>query len=108
MEVVFVALANPVRLAILDLLSKGECCLCQITPCFSQDPSVICRHLHILEQAGLIVARREGRWMRYRIADVTVLKLVTTARRLVRKIGSERHTTRRREALEPMTKTNAQ
>lgn len=95
MEVVFAALANPVRLAILDLLSGGERCLCEITPCFSQDPSVICRHLHILEQAGLIVSRRDGRWMRYRIAVPAVLKLVATARQLTRRTGSGRIISRR-------------
>jgi ArsR family transcriptional regulator len=76
------ALGNEHRLKIVDFLSNGECCVCKITPLFKLDPSVVSRHLAILEQSGIIVSRREGRWIHYRIADRQVLRLVEIARRI--------------------------
>ena len=70
------ALGNEHRLKIVELLSKGECCVCKITPKFKLDPSVISRHLAILERAGIIKSRREGRWIHYQIADRQVLRLI--------------------------------
>jgi ArsR family transcriptional regulator len=76
------ALGNEHRLKIVELLSSGECCVCKITPEFKLDPSVVSRHLAILEQAGIIVSRRDGRWIHYRIRDRQVLRLMEIARRI--------------------------
>lgn len=79
---ILAALGHEHRLKIVELLSAGECCVCKITPEFKLDPSVVSRHLAILEQAGIIKSRREGRWIHYRIRDRQVLRLVEIARRI--------------------------
>ena len=76
------ALGNEHRLKIVELLSSGECCVCKITPKFKLDPSVVSRHLAILEQSGVIKSRREGRWIHYQIADQQVLRLIEIARKI--------------------------
>jgi DNA-binding transcriptional ArsR family regulator len=79
---VLAALGSEHRLKIVELLRSGERCVCEITPEFGLDPSVISRHLAVLERAGVIVSRRAGRWIHYRIADRRVLRLLEEARRM--------------------------
>ncbi len=78
-ESLFAALGNDVRLNIVGLLVKGERCLCEIAPHFHQDPSVICRHLQLLERAGVVISRRDGQRIFYRLADRRTVKLLETA-----------------------------
>lgn len=78
-ESLFAALGNDVRLSIVELLTKGETCLCEIAPQFRQDQSVICRHLQLLERAGVITSRRDGQRILYRLADHRTVRLVETA-----------------------------
>lgn len=77
---VLAALGSEHRLKIVELLRGGERCVCEITPEFELDPSVVSRHLAVLEQAGVIVARRFGRWIFYRVADDRILQLAALAR----------------------------
>jgi ArsR family transcriptional regulator, arsenate/arsenite/antimonite-responsive transcriptional repressor len=77
------ALGNEHRLKIVALLAGGERCVCHIAPEFELDPSVVSRHLAVLEQAGVIVSRRDGRWIHYRVADPRVLRLVGIAREMM-------------------------
>lgn len=79
------ALGNEHRLRLVELLAAGERCVCQLTPEFPLDTSVVSRHLAILEAVGAIVARRQGRWTHYRIADRRVLRLVAMARQIAEK-----------------------
>jgi ArsR family transcriptional regulator len=79
---VLAALGSEHRLKIVELLRGGERCVCEITPEFELDPSVVSRHLAVLEQAGVIVSRRTGRRIHYRIADRRVLRLVDLVQRL--------------------------
>ena len=79
---VLAALGSEHRLKIVELLRGGERCVCEITPEFELDPSVVSRHLAVLEQAGVIVSRRAGRWIHYRIADRRVLRLLDAARQM--------------------------
>jgi DNA-binding transcriptional ArsR family regulator len=76
------ALGSEPRLRIVELLIPGERCVCEITPQFELDPSVVSRHLAILGRAGIVTGRREGRWIYYRIADQRVLRLLEIARRM--------------------------
>jgi DNA-binding transcriptional ArsR family regulator len=78
-ESLFAALGNDVRLRIVGLLTKGETCLCEIAPLFRQDQSVICRHLQLLERAGVVLSRRDGQRILYRLADHRTVRLVETA-----------------------------
>jgi DNA-binding transcriptional ArsR family regulator len=63
------ALSDPGRLRIVAALFPGELCVCQILELLELAPSTVSKHLAILRAAGLIDARKEGRWMYYRIAD---------------------------------------
>jgi ArsR family transcriptional regulator, arsenate/arsenite/antimonite-responsive transcriptional repressor len=59
------ALADPNRVRMLLALRGGELCVCQITELFGLAPSTVSKHLSILNQAGLAVSRKDGRWIYY-------------------------------------------
>ena len=59
------ALADENRLRMLMALQEGEVCVCQITELMGLAMSTVSNHLSILYQAGLVNARKEGRWMYY-------------------------------------------
>ncbi len=62
------ALADRQRLRILLLLAGGELCVCQVVAVIRLAGSTISKHLSILTGAGLIAARKQGRWVYYRLA----------------------------------------
>lgn len=61
------ALSDPTRLRILDLLAGGERCVCQLTEATGAAQSRLSFHLKALREAGLLRARRSGRWMYYSV-----------------------------------------
>ena len=64
------ALSDPNRVRVLMALHKrGELCVCQIVELLGLAPSTVSKHLFILKSAGLVDARKQGRWMYYRPAD---------------------------------------
>lgn len=64
----FSALADETRLRILHLVADQEVCVCFFIEALEEPQSKISRHLAFLRRAGLVHARREGKWMHYRIA----------------------------------------
>ena len=92
------ALGSEYRMRMVELLAAGERCVCEITPHFPTSFSVVSHHLSVLEQAGIVTSRRDGRWMRYRLADDSVLELLGLARQLARNCKSGRRTARRPRA----------
>jgi ArsR family transcriptional regulator len=64
------ALSDGNRVRALQALKNGEVCVCQITEFLGLSPSTASKHLSILRTAGLVDARKEGRWMYYRLAGV--------------------------------------
>ena len=82
---VFKAVADVTRLSILKLLTGGELCICEIMLALKKPQSSISHNLSILEDAGLIKERKEGKWCLYRISDETVMDMVNLARLLKRK-----------------------
>ena len=66
------ALADGNRLRALMALATGELCVCQIIELLGLAPSTVSKHMAILRQARLVEARKEGRWMYYRLADQRV------------------------------------
>jgi ArsR family transcriptional regulator len=65
---VYKALAHPARLRILAMLRGGELCVCQITAVLGLATSTVSAHLSELRRAGLVVERKDGRWVAYRLA----------------------------------------
>ena len=59
------ALADENRVRMLLALRGGELCVCQITELLGLALSTTSKHLSILYQAGLVDARKEGRWIYY-------------------------------------------
>ena len=64
----FAALADPTRLRLLNLMAGREVCVCYFVKILRQGQPKISRHLAYLRKAGIVTARREGKWMHYRIA----------------------------------------
>ena len=63
----FAALADPTRLRLLNLVQGREVCVCYLVDVLGQSQSKISRHLAYLRHADLVEARREGKWMHYRL-----------------------------------------
>lgn len=64
----FAALADPTRRAILARLARGEATVSELAAPFDVSLPAISKHLKVLEQAGLMARRREGRIHRCRLA----------------------------------------
>ncbi len=67
----FAALADPTRLRLLNLIGRREVCVCYFVEILRQGQPKISRHLAYLRKAGIVAARREGKWMHYRIVPQT-------------------------------------
>ena len=61
----FQALSDETRLAILDMLRGGECCVCDLQDALDAAQSRLSFHLKVLRDAGLVRDRKEGRWSFY-------------------------------------------
>jgi ArsR family transcriptional regulator len=68
----FHALSDPTRLLILERLRSGEQCVCDLTSALDATQSRLSFHLKVLKDAGLVLDRRDGRWVHYRL-DAEVL-----------------------------------
>lgn len=64
---IFKALADETRLKIVDMLSCGEMCACDILEPFNITQPTLSYHMKILTECGLVNAKRDGAWMRYSI-----------------------------------------
>lgn len=63
----FKALADPVRLEVVQALGGGERCVCDLTQGLGLAQSRLSFHLKVMREAGLIEAREQGRWVYYRL-----------------------------------------
>jgi ArsR family transcriptional regulator len=63
----FAALADRTRLRLLNLMDGREVCVCYFVEILSQSQPKISRHLAYLRAGGVVAARRDGKWMHYRI-----------------------------------------
>jgi ArsR family transcriptional regulator len=63
----FAALVDRTRLRLLNLIAGREVCVCYLVEVLRQSQPKISRHLAYLRKAGVVAARREGKWMHYRI-----------------------------------------
>jgi ArsR family transcriptional regulator len=64
----FKAFADPVRLRLLNLLAEGEVCVCHLHAALDLPQSTVSRHLAYLRRRRLVVGRKEGLWVHYRLA----------------------------------------
>lgn len=59
------AIADPNRLKIIDLLSCGSLCACDLLKHFDFSQPTLSHHMKVLQAVGLVEARKEGRWQHY-------------------------------------------
>ncbi|MEO5929579.1 MAG: metalloregulator ArsR/SmtB family transcription factor [Candidatus Kapaibacterium sp.] len=69
LEVLFSALADRTRLRLLNLMNNGEVCVCFFVEILQTNQPKISRHLAYLRRAGIVGARRDGKWIHYRIVE---------------------------------------
>ncbi|KEF42898.1 MAG: ArsR family transcriptional regulator [Cyanobium sp. CACIAM 14] len=66
------ALADPIRLRIVEALGDGERCVCDLTGELGLAQSRLSFHLKVMKEAGLLGDRQEGRWVYYRLRPETI------------------------------------
>src|SRR6184192_3214163 len=68
-ELLFKALADRTRLRIINLIGGDELCVCFLVEVLNINQPKISRHLAYLRRARVVTARREGKWMHYRLTE---------------------------------------
>jgi DNA-binding transcriptional ArsR family regulator len=71
---VFKALAHPSRLFILEQLTDGERCVCELTDMIGSDMSTVSKHLSVLKSAGVIQDDKRGLQVYYRLKMPCILR----------------------------------
>jgi ArsR family transcriptional regulator len=71
------AIADPVRLQLVDVLRKhaGKVCVCELVPLFDLSQSTISHHLKVLRDAGVVASERRGLWAYYYVVPGAVDEL---------------------------------
>lgn len=68
------ALAHPTRLFIVDELSRGERCVCELRDMIGADISTVSKHLSVLKAAGVVEDDKRGLQVWYRLRVPCILK----------------------------------
>ena len=77
----FALLSDPGRVRVLfALLEAGETCVCDLAEMVHMSPSALSHGLRLLRTAGVVTNRRDGRMIRYRLADSHVRLLLDITR----------------------------
>ena len=82
LEHVFSGLADKTRLKILSLLANEELCACEVMAALELTQPTASHHLGILERSGVVLSRREGKWVFFRLADPKVEALLSKGSQL--------------------------
>jgi len=61
----FHALSDETRLEIVGMLSGGERCVCELMDALDVAQSRLSFHLRVLKEAGIVIDRKDGRWVHY-------------------------------------------
>jgi len=78
------AMAHPTRLFIVDELSRGERCVCELTKMIGNDISTVSKHLSVLKKAGIIEDDKRGLQVFYRLRVPCVLNFFHCAESVIR------------------------
>jgi len=78
------AMAHPTRLFIVDELSRGERCVCELTKMIGHDISTVSKHLSVLKKAGIIEDDKRGLQVFYRLRVPCVLNFFHCAESVIR------------------------
>jgi ArsR family transcriptional regulator len=71
------ALADPVRLQLVDVLRKhaGKVCVCELVPLFDLSQPTVSHHLKVLREAGVVDSERRGLWAYYYVTPDSLKEL---------------------------------
>jgi len=86
----FAALADPTRLRLLNLMDGREVCVCYFVEVLKQGQPKISRHLAYLRKAGIVEARRDGKWMHYRIERPDDVRAVSILEATLRSLKGDK------------------
>jgi ArsR family transcriptional regulator len=81
------ALAHPSRLFIVDELSRGERCVCELTEMVGADVSTVSKHLALLKQAGVVLDERRGQQVFYRLRVPCILNFFGCVEAVLEEVG---------------------
>jgi DNA-binding transcriptional ArsR family regulator len=76
LEAFFAALGDATRLKMLKLIGDEELCSCEVMAALELTQPTTSHHLGILERAGILTSKRNGKWVFYKIANAKVRNLV--------------------------------
>jgi ArsR family transcriptional regulator, lead/cadmium/zinc/bismuth-responsive transcriptional repressor len=85
---IFKVLGDPTRVRILDVLSRGELCVCHLAQLLGLTDSAISHQLRLLRNTRIVRSRRDGRLIYYALDDKHVLTLFRQGLRHVEEHGS--------------------
>ena len=85
----FYALSHPVRLRIVQLLAQEEHCVCHLTAALRKRQPYVSQQLAVLRDSRLVLDRRDGLMIYYRLASPSVIELVTAMVEAMRAQGRE-------------------
>ena len=81
------ALSHPSRLFIVDELSRGERCVCELTEMIGADVSTVSKHLSVLKSAGLVVDDKRGANVYYRLRVPCVLDFFGCVEKVLQEVA---------------------
>lgn len=81
------ALAHPSRLFIVDELSRGERCVCELTEMIGADVSTVSKHLALLKKAGVVLDERRGQQVFYRLRVPCILNFFGCVEVVLNEVG---------------------
>ena len=84
------ALAHPTRLFIVDELSRGERCVCELTEMIGADVSTVSKHLAVLKRAGVVLDEKQGQQVFYRLRVPCILNFFGCVEAVLAEMGRRR------------------
>jgi DNA-binding transcriptional ArsR family regulator len=83
------AMAHPTRLFVVEELSRGERCVCELTEMVGADVSTISKHLAVLKAAGIVAPEKRGSRIYYRLRMPCVLNFFGCVESVIKTIARE-------------------
>ncbi|GAB6180503.1 metalloregulator ArsR/SmtB family transcription factor [Desulfotomaculum defluvii] len=85
----FKAISHPTRIRILDLLSDGEHCVCDIFEQLNVEQANTSQHLSVMKKQGILQSRKEGLRVIYSIKNPEVIEMLEFANKILKKQADE-------------------
>ena len=83
------AMAHPTRLFIIDVLSRQEQCVCELTEMIGADTSTVSKHLSVLKNAGIVQDEKRGTQVYYQLRFPCVLNFIGCVEEVIQKNARE-------------------